>query len=182
MAPAATPDQSPRRHIRLGISACLLGDEVRYDGGHKRSSLLIDLFGPFVEWVKVCPEVEVGMGTPREPIHLVDEFGTIHLQGVTTGTDHTASMTAYAARKAEAIACEDLCGFILKADSPTCGIDGVTVHNESGATAPTGAGLFAQALRARLPDLPIEDERRLADPQVRERFLARVLAYRPPKP
>ncbi|HMB81964.1 MAG TPA: DUF523 domain-containing protein [Vicinamibacterales bacterium] len=151
--------------IRIGVSACLLGDEVRYDGGHKRDAMLIELLGPLVEWVKVCPEVEVGMGTPREPIHLAQVDGRIRLLTVNSGVDHTASMTAYAAKKVEALAMEDLSGFILKSGSPSCG--------------PTGehVGLFAQALLARFPDLPIEEEARLADPRLRDAFLERVFAY-----
>jgi uncharacterized protein YbbK (DUF523 family) len=165
------------RRVRLGISACLLGDEVRYDGGHKRDTYLTDVLGPLVEWVKVCPEVEIGMGTPREPISLVDEDGQISLLSVTTRVDHTASMTAYAARRADALAVEDLSGFILKTDSPSCGLIGVKVHTADGRSTRTGVGLFAQALLARFPDLPIEEEGRLADPQRRAQFLERVFAY-----
>jgi uncharacterized protein YbbK (DUF523 family) len=172
-----SPARSPAPRIRLGISACLLGDEVRYDGGHKRDPFLTTVLGPLVEWVKVCPEVEAGMGTPREPIHLVNEGGTIRLLTVTTGIDHTASMTAYTARKAHALAAEDLCGFILKAESPSCGPAGVKVHPDAAPATKTGIGLFAQALLARFPDLPIEDEQGLADPQRREQFLERVFAY-----
>jgi uncharacterized protein YbbK (DUF523 family) len=159
-SPASVP---PRRRIRLGISACLLGDEVRYDGGHKRDAFLTTILAPLVEWVKVCPEVEVGMGTPREPIHLVNEGGGIRLQTVTTAIDHTDSMTAFAAKRVDALAAENLSGYILKAGSPSCGL--------------AGPGLFAQALLARFPDLPIADEEQLADPEFRENFLARVFAY-----
>jgi uncharacterized protein YbbK (DUF523 family) len=173
-SPASVP---PRRRIRLGISACLLGDEVRYDGGHKRDAFLTDVLGPQVEWVKVCPEVEVGMGTPREPIQLVDENGAIHLRAVTTGIDHTASMTAYAASRVEALAAAGISGFVLKADSPSCGPSGVRVVDRSGTENRSGTGLFAQALAARFPGLPIVDERQLADPAMRDAFLARVFAY-----
>jgi uncharacterized protein YbbK (DUF523 family) len=166
----------PRRRIRLGISACLLGDSVRYDGGHKRDAFLTTLLGPLVEWVTVCPEVEVGMGTPREPIRLVEEGGVIRLRTVTTGIDHTASMTAFAVRRVETLAAAGLSGFVLKADSPSCGPSGVRVDG-SGTETGSGSGLFAQILAARLPDLPIADERQLADPARREDFLARVFAY-----
>ena len=96
------PDVQPA--IRIGISSCLLGEAVRYDGGHKRDPFLTDVLGPHVEWVKVCPEVESGMGTPREPMRLVDDHGTIRLRTVETRVDHTASVTAYAVRKAIALA------------------------------------------------------------------------------
>jgi uncharacterized protein YbbK (DUF523 family) len=135
------------------------------------------VLGPLVEWVKVCPEVEVGMSTPREPIHLVDDQGVIRLLTVTTGIDHTASMTAYSAKKVAALAAEDLCGFILKAESPSCGPAGVKVHPDAAPATKTGIGLFAQALLARFPDLPIEDEQGLADAQRRGQFLERVFAY-----
>ena len=163
--------------IRIGVSACLLGDEVRYDGGHRRDQTLMELFGSAVEWVKVCPEVEIGMGTPREPIHLVDEGGTIRLLTVTTGIDHTASMIAYAANKVETLAGEGLGGYVLKSGSPSCGMTGVTTDSGRQSATQAGVGLFAQALLARFPNLPIEDERRLADPQLRARFIERVLAY-----
>jgi uncharacterized protein YbbK (DUF523 family) len=136
------------------------------------------MLGPHVEWVKVCPEIEIGMGTPREPIRLVDDGGRIRLLSVTTCVDHTASMTAYAARRVDALASEDLSGFILKTDSPSCGMAGVKVHVCDGRATRTGVGLFAQALLARFPDLPIEEEGGLADPRRRKQFLERVRAYR----
>jgi uncharacterized protein YbbK (DUF523 family) len=171
------PTRTTGGRIRIGVSACLLGDEVRYDGGHKRDAFLTTALGPLVDWVKVCPEVEVGMGTPRESIRLVDDRGTIRLLTVKTGIDHTASMTAFAAKRADALAGEDLCGFILKTGSPSCGMNGVTVHTVEGPATRTGVGLFAQALLARFPQLPIEEEGNLADAQRRERFLERVFAY-----
>ena len=135
--------------IRIGVSACLLGDEVRYDGGHKRNAFLTDTLGPLVEWVKVCPEVESGMSTPREPIRLVDENGTIRLRSVKTGVDHTASMTTYADARVAALAAEDLCGYILKKDSPSCGMTRVKVYGGEGSAVEVGVGIFAQALLTR---------------------------------
>jgi uncharacterized protein YbbK (DUF523 family) len=167
---------SPR--IRIGVSACLLGDEVRYDGGHKRDPFLTDVLGPIVEWVKVCPEVEIGMGTPRESIRLVDEDGRIRLRTVKSGVDHTDAMTAYAARRTRALAGADLCGYVLKKDSPSCGMARVKVYGGDGPPSRTGVGLFAAALLARFPHLPIEDEGRLSDLRLRENFIERVFAYR----
>jgi uncharacterized protein YbgA (DUF1722 family)/uncharacterized protein YbbK (DUF523 family) len=172
------PPPTPEPRIRLGISACLLGDEVRYDGGHKRDPFLTTVLGPLVEWVKVCPEVEVGMGTPRESIRLVDEHGTIRLLTVKTGIDHTASMTAYSARKVRELTAEDLCGYVLKKDSPSCGMTRVKVYRGKEPAKRTGVGLFAQALLARFPHLPVEEEGRLTDPLLRENFVERVFAYR----
>ena len=165
--------------LRIGISACLLGDEVRYDGGHKRDAFLTGVLGPFVEWVKVCPEVEIGMGTPREPIRLTAQGGRIRLLAVKSGTDYTDTMDTYAARRVEALAPERLCGYVLKKDSPSCGMTRVKVHSPSGSPLPrNGVGRFAAALLARFPDLPIEEEGRLCDPRLRENFIERIFAYR----
>ena len=164
--------------IRIGVSACLLGDEVRYDAGHKRDAFLTQVLGPFVEWVKVCPEVEAGMGTPRESMRLVDEGGRIRLLTVKTGVEHTHVMTAYAARRVVALDEEDLCGYVLKKDSPSCGMVRVKVYGGKGPAAKTGVGVFARALLARFPQLPVEEEGRLTDPRLRENFIERVFAYR----
>lgn len=161
--------------LRIGISACLLGDEVRFDGGHKRDAFLADVLGPQVEWVKVCPEVEVGMGIPREAAQLVRAGREIRMEGVTTRVDHTGVMRAFARRRVEELAPLQLCGYVLKSRSPSCGLD-VNVYDTDGALAGTGMGLFASALRARFPGMPIEDEGRLADAGVRERFLDGVRA------
>jgi uncharacterized protein YbgA (DUF1722 family)/uncharacterized protein YbbK (DUF523 family) len=164
--------------IRIGVSACLLGDEVRYDGGHKRDPFLTTILGPFVEWVKVCPEVEAGMGTPRESIRLVDEDGRLRLVTVKTGVDHTGLMTGYAAKRVVALDEDDLCGYVLKKDSPSCGMTRVKVYSGKGPGTRTGVGVFARALLARFPHLPVEEEGRLQDPRLRENFIERVFAYR----
>ena len=164
--------------IRIGVSACLLGDEVRYDGGHKRDRFLAEVLGPLVEWVRVCPEVESGMSTPRPSLRLVDDGGALRLLTVKTGVDHTASMTAYATKKARALEDEDLCGYVLKKDSPSCGMTRVKVYREGEPGRRTGVGIFAAALMARLPHLPVEEEGRLTDPRLRENFIERVFAYR----
>ena len=168
----------PASRIRIGISACLLGDEVRYDGGHKRDPFLTDVLGRLVEWVKVCPEVEAGMGTPRESIRLTNEDGRIRLLTVETGIDHTDAMTTFSAQRAESLAGADLCGYVLKKDSPSCGMAGVKVYGDKGPPSRTGVGIFAAALLARFPQLPIEDEGRLSDLRLRENFIRRVFAYR----
>jgi uncharacterized protein YbgA (DUF1722 family)/uncharacterized protein YbbK (DUF523 family) len=164
--------------IRIGISACLLGEEVRYDGGHKRDPFLTDVLGRFVEWVKVCPEVEIGMTTPREPIHLTQRDGVIRLVAVKSGVDYTGRMDAYAVRRADALARERLSGYVLKKDSPSCGMTRVRVHGGNGPPARDGVGRFARALLARFPQMPIEEEGRLNDPRLRENFIERVFAYR----
>jgi uncharacterized protein YbbK (DUF523 family) len=168
---------------RVGISRCLLGDEVRYDGGHKRDALLIETLGRSVEWVPVCPEAEVGMGTPREPIHLVAAgdgvpSGThrVRLVGVTTGHDWTQAMDRWQRERLRALAGESLSGYILKAESPSCGREQVRVQTSDGVQH-TGRGLFAQALLDAMPDLPVEEDARLRDPEALERFLGRVFTY-----
>ena len=163
--------------IRIGISQCLLGEKVRFDGGHKRDAFLVDTFGRFVEWVPVCPEVDIGLGTPREPIRLARRDGEIRLVGVKSDTDHTAAMTAYAARKADELAGAGLHGYVLKKDSPSCGMERVKIYDPHGAPARAGRGLFAEALVARLPILPVEEEGRLSDPRLRDNFVERVFAY-----
>jgi uncharacterized protein YbbK (DUF523 family) len=169
---------------KVGISRCLLGDEVRYDGTHKRDDSLIEALGRHVEWVPVCPEVEIGMGTPREPIQLVaaaDGVPSAHervrLIGVDSGDDWTDRMHAWARQRAAALRALNLSGFVLKARSPSCGVEGVRVVHRPDRETSAGRGLFAQALTEAIPDLPIEDEARLADPAARNRFLARVLAH-----
>jgi len=164
--------------IRIGISSCLLGEQVRFDGGHKRDGFLVDTFGRWVEWVPVCPEVEVGLGVPRPTMRLERLDTAIRLVTPKTGDDHTEAMEAYSRRRAGELAREDLVGYVLKKDSPTCGMERVKVYDRHGTPARTGVGLFAAALLARLPLLPIEEEGRLSDPRLRENFVERVFAYR----
>jgi uncharacterized protein YbgA (DUF1722 family)/uncharacterized protein YbbK (DUF523 family) len=162
---------------RLGISACLLGQEVRFNGGHKRDDFLVDTFGRYVEWVAVCPEVELGMGTPRPPIRLERRGEEIRLVTLGTGEDSTAAMRAWSRQRVEALAGMDLDGYVLKKDSPSCGLERVKVYPVAGPPSKEGRGLFAEALIARLPHLPVEEEGRLNDPLLRENFIARVFVH-----
>jgi len=164
--------------IRVGISTCLLGQEVRFDGGHKRNPYLIDTFGPHVRFTPVCPEVEIGLGIPRETIRLVDTPEGTRLRGTKTGADHTAAMVRYAERKTRELEKLDLCGYVLKKGSPSCGMERVKVYSEAGMSGRSGSGMFAAVLLARLPLLPVEEEGRLNDPRLRENFIERVFAYR----
>lgn len=169
--------------IRIGISACLLGEEVRYNGGHKRDAFLTDTFGRYVEWVPVCPEVELGMGTPRPPIRLERIGGSSQSPRLimpSTGGDYTDAMRGYAERRVAELALLDLDGYVLKKDSPSCGMERVKIyHSAGGAGAPSkdGRGVFAEILMARLPDLPVEEEGRLNDPALREGFISRVFVH-----
>jgi uncharacterized protein YbgA (DUF1722 family)/uncharacterized protein YbbK (DUF523 family) len=158
------------------VSACLLGENVRYDGGHKRDAFLAVTLGPLVEWVPVCPEVELGLGTPRETIRLQRRHGAVRLIMPARQQDLTGAMRAYADRRVGQLERLELAGYVLKKDSPSCGMERVKVYDESGANERRGRGLFAQVLLERLPDLPVEEEGRLGDPRLRENFIQRVFA------
>jgi uncharacterized protein YbgA (DUF1722 family)/uncharacterized protein YbbK (DUF523 family) len=166
-----------QRPVRVGISSCLLGETVRFDGGHKRDAFLTDTFGRFVEWVPVCPEVECGLGTPRESMRLVHGADGIRLLTVKTGVDRTNQLLRYAAERVAGLATQDLCGFVLKKDSPSCGMERVKIYGRGTVPTKSGRGLFAATLADRCPDLPIEEEGRLSDPQLRDNFVERVFAY-----
>jgi len=170
-------DDSRRRPIRIGISTCLLGEPVRFDGGHKRDAFLTETFGRFVEWVPVCPEVECGFGTPREAMRLVRAGPGVRLLTVKTSIDLTEAMERYSRSRVAALADEDLSGYVLKKDSPSCGLERVKVYDRHGTPARGGRGLFAAALVEAFPHLPVEEEGRLADPRLRDNFIERVFAY-----
>lgn len=166
--------------IRIGISSCLLGQKVRFDGGHKRSRYITDTLGNYFAWVPVCPEVEIGLGTPRETIRLVeqDQEERIRLVVGKTGHDLTEKMEGYARQKMAVLSTMDLCGYILKKDSPTCGMERVKVYHSHGMREKKGEGLFAKILKSHFPLLPIEEEGRLLDHPLRENFITRVFAYK----
>jgi uncharacterized protein YbgA (DUF1722 family)/uncharacterized protein YbbK (DUF523 family) len=164
--------------IRIGISSCLLGQEVRFDGGHKRDRWLTEVLAPYVEWVPVCPELELGMGVPREPVHLVRAEGGVRMLGTRSRRDWSETMRAFAERRVRALAQDDLCGYVLKKDSPSCGMERVKVRDGRGLARRDGRGLFAAALLAANPELPVEEEGRLEDAALRESWIERVFAYR----
>jgi uncharacterized protein YbgA (DUF1722 family)/uncharacterized protein YbbK (DUF523 family) len=165
--------------MRVGVSSCLLGNQVRYDGQHKRDDFVCDVLGKFVELVPICPEVELGMGIPREPVRLVKQGERSRMVGVKTERDFTGAMVAWADRRVRALVAEGLSGYVLKKDSPSCGMARVKRYARQVDAPPTrdGTGLFAEALQRHLPNLPVEEEGRLNDVGVRENFLERVFAY-----
>jgi uncharacterized protein YbgA (DUF1722 family)/uncharacterized protein YbbK (DUF523 family) len=171
---AGRSDEALGSPIRVGISACLLGEEVRYDGGHKRDSFLTDVLGEFVQFVRVCPEVEAGFGTPREAMHLRHE---LRLVTVKTNRDVTAQMDRFIRQRVPELEADDLSGYVLKKNSPSCGLERVKVYDRHGVAGTRGRGLFAEALVRRFPLLPVEEEGRLNDPRLRENFIERVFAY-----
>ena len=177
----SVPPASPREGattIRVGISACLLGQEVRFDGGHKRDRYITDTLGKFFEWVPVCPEVEMGLGTPRETLRLVGEPEDPRLVFFKMGGDITDGMQTWAKARLEALATLDLSGYILKSDSPSCGMERVRVYRSTGIPSKDGVGIFARALMDRFPLLPVEEEGRLHDLPLRENFVERIFCYR----
>ena len=166
---------------RIGISSCLLGETVRHDGGHKRDPYLVETLGRLVEWVPVCPEVEVGLGTPREPIRLVRDSG--RADGVRlvsrSGKQLTGRMQRFARGRLRSLAKAGLSGYILKKDSPSCGMERVKVWTDHHGRAAErkGRGIFAAELVRQYPNLPVEEEGRLHDPVLRENFFERVFAF-----
>jgi uncharacterized protein YbgA (DUF1722 family)/uncharacterized protein YbbK (DUF523 family) len=165
----------PRR-IRLGVSSCLLGQRVRYDGNHKHDRWISDTLGVHFDFVPVCPELAIGLGVPRPPIRLVGDPDAPRAVGRDDpALDVTAKLAAYGKRMGREL--DDLSGYILKARSPSCGMERVKVYSAHGGTR-AGRGLYAAAFMAEQPLLPVEEEGRLGDPDLRENFLERVFAFR----
>ena len=158
------------KQTRIGISSCLLGEKVRYDGGHKLDRFLRDTLGKHVEYVPVCPEVECGLGVPREAMHLAGDPEDPRLVTTRTSVDLTDQMTRWALSRVKELESEDLSGFIFKTRSPSCGMKRVEVFQENGQTVNRGVGLFARIFMAHFPQVPVEDEDRLSVPGIREKF------------
>ncbi len=163
---------------KIGISACLLGQKVRYDGGDKKDSFLTDTFGRYVNWTAVCPELEAGMGVPREPVRLVGGISNPLMIGERSAKDWTETMRRFTKRKARDLKALGISGYILKSRSPSCGLRHVRVYRSQAVSRRHGRGLFAAGLIREMTLLPVEEEDRLHDPQVRENFIERVFAYR----
>jgi uncharacterized protein YbgA (DUF1722 family)/uncharacterized protein YbbK (DUF523 family) len=162
--------------IRVGISSCLLGEEVRFDGGHKRDAYITGTLSRFFEFVPVCPEAAVGLGIPRQPIRLVRRGGSVRAVGVKDPQlDPTDALAEFGRKTASRLA--DVSGFILKNNSPSCGMERVRIYSEKGMPERKGVGVFAAALMEALPLLPVEEEGRLGDPVLRENFIERVFVY-----
>jgi uncharacterized protein YbgA (DUF1722 family)/uncharacterized protein YbbK (DUF523 family) len=170
--------ESDGSEMKIGISSCLLGKKVRFDAGHKHDRYATDLLGQFVTFVPVCPEIEVGMGVPREAVRLVGDPENPRMVGSRTGVDWSKRMNNYADQRVKQRDLSDLSGFILKNRSPSCGMERVKVYIKPDTVERKGTGLFASALLERFPDLPIEEEGRLIDATLRENFVERVFAYK----
>ncbi|MDZ7860041.1 MAG: DUF523 and DUF1722 domain-containing protein [Candidatus Krumholzibacteriota bacterium] len=163
--------------IKLGISTCLLGEKVRYDGGHKLDRYLVNVVGPFVEWVPICPEVESGLPIPRESMHLVQTDNGLRLMTGKTKIDHTERMITWAEKRLDLLEKEEICGFVFKTKSPSSGMRDIKIYSEAGMPLSKGKGMFASRLMERFPYLPVEDEGRLNDAGLRENFIERVFVY-----
>ncbi len=164
--------------VKILVSACLLGENVRYDGGHKRDPFLVESLGPFVTWVPVCPEVECGLPVPREAMRLEGDPRRPRLVTVCGGVDLTERMERWADARLEELSAVDLCGYICKKDSPSSGRESVGVYLGEGPPSRTGAGVFTRKFMERFPLIPVEEEGRLEDPTLREMFVERVFFLR----
>ena len=172
------PKEMAMEKIRIGISACLLGQNVRYDGGHQHDRYITDTLGRWFEWVPVCPEVEYGLPVPREAMRLVGNPENPRLVTIRSRVDHTDGMLAWAEGRLKSLAALDLGGFIFKSRSPSSGMAAVKVYGEAGMAVKRGVGIFAGAFMKRFPLLPVEEDGRLNDPILRENFIERIFVYR----
>jgi uncharacterized protein YbgA (DUF1722 family)/uncharacterized protein YbbK (DUF523 family) len=170
--------RSPSLPIAIGISSCLLGEAVRFDGGHQKDSYITGVLGQHFSWVSVCPEMEIGLGTPRETLRLVGDPERPRMIATRSGTDLTEAMITYAGQRVRELGDQGLSGYILKRASPSCGMERVKVYTEDGMPSRAGSGLFARALMDAFPLLPVEEEGRLTDPHLRDNFITRVFSYR----
>lgn len=162
--------------LTLGISSCLLGNEVRYNGQHKLNRYLRDILGRYVNYYPVCPEVECGLPVPREAMHLSGDPDNPRLVTVKTDIDHTDRMGVWAENKLDDMEKAGLCGFIFKTKSPSSGLRDIKVYNGKSIKY-NGVGLFAKAFTERFPHIPVEDDGRLNDPGIRENFIQQIFIY-----
>ncbi|MBD3256786.1 DUF1722 domain-containing protein [candidate division GN15 bacterium] len=163
--------------MRVGISTCLLGQKVRFDGGHKRDRYITDILGEYFSFVPVCPELEVGMGVPRESVRLVDDPENPRMIGNRSYEDWTDRMNTYSKERVRRRDLQQLSGYILKKDSPSCGMARVKVYSDKGMPSKAGVGLYARQLLEQFQLMPIEEEGRLNDARLRDNFIVRVFAY-----
>jgi uncharacterized protein YbgA (DUF1722 family)/uncharacterized protein YbbK (DUF523 family) len=170
-------DRRAGRHIKVGISTCLLGQKVRFDGGHKRDRYITEILGDYFRFVPVCPELEIGMGVPREAVRLIGEAGSPRMVGGKTGKDWTDKMNRYTDKRVRRRDLADICGYILKKDSPSCGMERVKIYSPTGMPERKAIGLFAAGLLRHFPLLPVEEEGHLHDLKLRDNFIVRVFAY-----
>lgn len=167
-----------KEEIKIGVSSCLLGNKVRYDGGHTRDRFVTDILGQYVRFVPVCPEVECGLPIPRPAMHLRGDPEHPRLVTTKTGEDHTHRMVTWAKKRLDLLATEDLCGFIFKKNSPSSGMARVKVFNNKGQPVKKGSGIFAAMFMKRFPLVPVEEDGRLNDPILRENFIEQIFTLK----
>jgi uncharacterized protein YbgA (DUF1722 family)/uncharacterized protein YbbK (DUF523 family) len=160
--------------IKLGVSACLMGEPVRWNGGHSKDRYLTDILGQYVEYVPVCPEVECGMGVPRETLRLVGDPDNPNLVTSKTNIDHTQKMTQWAKKRVKELEKENLCGFVFKKKSPSSGLFRVPVRTSKGMPQKKGQGIFARVFTEHFPLVPVEEDGRLNDSKLRETFIEQI--------
>jgi uncharacterized protein YbbK (DUF523 family) len=163
--------------IKIGISSCLLGNNVRYDGGNKRNALIVDELGEQFTWFPICPETDSGLGIPREMIELRGDPGNPRLYAIESHQDKTEPLISFSQKSSEHLAQAMICGFIFKSKSPSCGLENVRVYDKSGMITGTSAGFFAKFLMDKFPQLPVTDELCLQNPRMRDSFIERVVHY-----
>lgn len=164
--------------ITIGISTCLLGENVRFDGGHKLDRFLRDTLGRYVHYIPVCPETECGMGIPRESMRLQGSPESPRLVTSRTKVDKTDMMVTWANKRLVELEGEDLCGFIFKSDSPSSGMERVKVYDDNGVPAKRGVGIFARMFMDHFPLVPVEEEGRLHDTLLRENYIERIFTLK----
>lgn len=164
--------------IKLGVSQCLLGEKVRYDGGHKLDRFIKDTLGQYVQYMTVCPEVECGLGIPREAMRLVGAPDAPRLVTIRSRKDYTDRMMEWAKSRVIELEKENLCGFIFKSNSPSSGMERVKVYTDEGMPTKSGRGVFAGIFMDHFPLIPVEDDGRLHDPVLRENFIERIFTMR----
>ncbi len=162
----------------VGISPCLLGKKVRYDGGQRRNRYITDILGKYFAWIPVCPEVEYGLGIPREPMQLVGDRAKPRIVTISTGIDHTDGMVKWVENKLVELEKEDLCGFIFKSKSPSSAIRGVRIISPSGVECGVGPGIFGGAFIKHFSLIPAIDDEQLGNPVLRKDFLEKVFALK----
>ena len=164
--------------LKIGVSACLLGKNVRYDGSHQLNTFIKDVLGQYMEFVPVCPEVECGLPIPREAMRLVGDIQAPRLLTRHTGIDHTERMRSWAESRVRQLEDEGLCGFIFKKNSPSSGLFRIKVYQENGIPLNTGTGIFARIFTRHFPLLPVEEDGRLNDARLREDFIEAVFVFK----
>ncbi len=169
---------SSEKTIPVGVSSCLIGERVRWNGGHQLNPFIKEILGAFFHFIPVCPEYECGFGVPREPLRLVGDPSSPRLMTNRTKVDFTEKMTDWALNRVVGLEKHDLCGFIFKGKSPSSGLYKVKVYNDKGYPVNQGRGVFARVFTDAFPLVPVEEDGRLCDDAIRENFIERIFVFK----